>query len=112
MSGETNQELEVNNGLVQLLLESTGEGIYGIDPNGDCTFVNPASLKLLGFESETELLGKNMHALVHHTRVNGDPYPVDECNIYRALLERSGTHVDDEVMWRSDRSSFPAEFWS
>ena len=69
-------------------------------------------LKLLGFMSDTDLLGKNMHTLVHHTRVNGDAYPVEECNIYRALQERQGTHIDDEVMWYADGSSFPAEYWS
>ncbi len=95
--------------LVRLLLNSTGEGIYGIDSQGNCTFANPACLRLLGFKSDAELLGKNMHALVHHTRANGDAYPVEECNIYRALQERQGTHIDDEVMWCADGSSFPAE---
>ncbi len=98
--------------MVRLLLNSTGEGIYGIDSQGNCTFANPACLELLGFNSDTDLLGKNMHALVHHTRANGDGYPVEECNIYRALQEREGTHIDDEVMWRGDGSSFPAEYWS
>ena len=57
-------------------------------------------------------MGKNMHVLVHHTLPNGDPYPVQECNIYRALQECEGTHIDDEVMWRPDGSSFYAEYWS
>ena len=98
--------------LVRLLLNSTGEGIYGIDSHGNCTFANPACLKLLGFNSDADLLGEHMHTLVHHTRANGEPYPVQECNIYRALQERKGTHVDDELMWCSDGVSFPAEYWS
>ena len=84
--------------LVRLLLNSTGEGIYGIDSQGNCTFANPACLRLLGFKSDAEILGKNMHALVHRTRANGDAYPVEECNIYRALQEREGTvreFIDD-----------------
>ncbi len=84
--------------LALLLLNSTGEGIYGIDTQGNCTFANPACLNLLGFNSDTELLGENMHRLVHHTRANGEAYPVEDCNIYRALLECNGTHIDDEVM--------------
>ena len=98
--------------LVRLLLNSTGEGIYGIDLEGACTFANPACLKLLGIQGDGELLGRNMHVLVHHTRANGAPYPVEECRIYRAFRECEGTHVDDEVMWCADGSSFPAEYWS
>ena len=98
--------------LVRLLLDSTGEGIYGVDLDGNCTFANPACLRLLGFESDAELLERNMHVLVHHTRPNGEPYPVEECRIYRAFREHEGTHVDDEVMFRSDGSSFPVEYWS
>ena len=98
--------------MVRSLLDSTGEGIYGTDMDGNCTFANPSCLNLLGYESDADLLGRNMHALVHHTRANGKPYPVKECRIYRAFWEREGTHVVDEVMWRSDGTSFPAEYWS
>lgn len=98
--------------LVRLLLDSTGEGIYGIDLDGNCTFANPACLRLLGFEDDAELLGQHMHRLVHHTRSSGEPYPVDECQIYKAFWERRGVHVDDEVMFRKDGTSFPCEYWS
>ncbi|NIR43869.1 MAG: PAS domain S-box protein [Gemmatimonadetes bacterium] len=98
--------------LVRLLLDSTGEGIYGVDLEGKCTFANPACLRLLGFEKDTDLLGRNMHELVHHTRPNGEPYPEKECRIYKAFREHAGTHVDDEVMFRKDGSSFSAEYWS
>ena len=97
---------------IRLLLESTGEGIYGIDLDGNCTFANPACLRILGFDSDKELLGRNMHELVHHTRGNGQPYPMVECRIYRAFRKGEGVHVDDEVMWRRDGTSFPAEYWS
>ena len=97
---------------VRLLLDSTGEGIYGIDTAGNCTFANPACAELLGYDSTDEFLGQNMHELVHHTRVNGDAYPVNECHIYRAFHRGEGTHVDDEVMFRADGESFPVEYWS
>ncbi|UCC74384.1 MAG: PAS domain S-box protein, partial [Gemmatimonadota bacterium] len=92
--------------------DSTGEGIYGVDLQGNCTFANPACAKLLGFETVDELLGRQMHELVHHTRPNGEPYPVEECQIYRAFREHRGTHVDDEVMFCSDGKPFSAEYWS
>ena len=96
----------------RLLLNSTGEGIYGVDLDGNCTFANPACLRILGFEFDTDLLGRNMHELVHHTLPNGDPYPMTECQIFLAFREGQGVHVDNEVMWRADGSSFPVEYWS
>ncbi len=98
--------------LARLLLESTGEGIYGINMTGECTFANPACAHLLGYEGEADLLGKNMHELMHHTRPNGDPYPNEECRVYQAVRQRQGTRVDDELLWRRDGSSFPAEYSS
>lgn len=97
---------------IGLLLESSGEGIYGIDLEGCCTFINPAGVKLLGFRSQDELMGKQMHELVHHTRPDGSPYPTQECRIYQALREKRGTHVDEEILYRADGSVFPAEYWS
>ena len=98
--------------LVRLFLDSTGEGIYGVDLEGNCTFANPACVRLLGFDDASELVGQHMHTLVHHTRANGQPYPVDECRIYQAFAERRGVHVDDEVMFRKDGTRFRCEYWS
>jgi PAS domain S-box-containing protein len=97
---------------VRLLLDSTAEGIYGIDPRGNCTLANTACLHILGYENPGELLGKNMHDLLHHTRADGKPYPLEECRIYQAFRKEEKIHVDDEVLWRADGTSFPAEYWS
>ena len=95
-----------------LLLNSTAEAIYGIDMNGDCTFCNPSCLRLLGYTKSEDLLGKNMHALVHHSHADRSPYPNEQCQIYVAIRKGEGTHVADEVMWRHDGTSFPVEYWS
>ena len=95
-----------------LLLNSTGEAIYGIDLNGNCTFANMVCFEMLGYKTEGDLLGKHMHELIHHTRNDGTAYPVDECKIYRAFHEGEGSHVDDEVLWRADGSSFDSEYRS
>jgi len=96
----------------RLLLNSTAEAIYGIDTQGNCTFCNPACVKMLGYSSQDQLIGKNMHKLIHHTRVDGSPYPVEECHIYQAFHTGEGSHEDTEVFWRADGTSFPAEYWS
>lgn len=96
----------------RLLLDSTAEGIYGLDVSGVCTFCNPAAARFLGYERPEHLHGKKVHALMHHTRADGTRYPPEECQIYQAFRRGDGTHVDTEVFWRADGSSFPVEYWS
>ena len=95
-----------------LLLNSTAEAIYGLDLRGNCTFCNPACVRLLGHQRREDLLGKNMHALMHHTRADGTPYPEQQCEIYVAVREGRPSHVSNEVLWRADGGSFAAEYWS
>jgi diguanylate cyclase (GGDEF)-like protein/PAS domain S-box-containing protein len=106
------QELCDREDKLRLILESTAEAIYGIDLEGRCTFCNPACLRLLGYKHSDELLGKNMHELIHHSRLNGTMLAAEECRIFRAFKSGQGTHVDDEVLWKADGTSFPAEYWS
>ena len=108
----TDADLRASKEQLQLLLDSTAEAIYAIDVNGACTLCNAACLRLLGYSRDSELLGKNMHTLMHHTRPDGRPYPSEECTIYLAFREGKGTYVTDEVFWRADGTSFPAEYWS
>jgi len=96
---------------VQLLMDSTGEGIYGIDLQGKCTFINRAALEMIGYHAE-EALGKNMHDLIHHSFPDGSSYPVEECFIFRPFRDAMSCRVDNEVMWRRDGTSFPSEYSS
>jgi PAS domain-containing protein len=72
------EEARRSHEMIRLLLDSTAEAIYGVDSLGLSTFANPACLRLLGYEQESDLLGKNIHDLAHHARVDGTPYPVSE----------------------------------
>ena len=105
-------QLFSNNELAPLLLDSAPEAIYGIDTTGACTFCNQACLRLTGYESFAEIRGKDMHKLIHHSKADGTHYPVEECHIYEAFRIGKGTHIDTEVLWHKDGSSFPAEYWS
>jgi PAS domain S-box-containing protein len=96
----------------RLLLDSTAEAIYGIDLEGCCTFCNPSCLRLLGYGRTEELLGKKMHNLIHHSYPDGTPYPIEECQIFRAFKMGKGTHIDNEVLFRADGTSFAVEYWS
>ena len=106
------EELRKSKDQLRLILDSTAEAIYGVDMQGNCTFCNPACLRLLGYAHEDELLGKNMHSQIHYKHEDGSDFPVEECRVFHAFQESEGRHVDNEVLWRSDGTSFPAEYWS
>jgi len=93
----------------RLLLDSTGEGIYGIDTGGRFTFVNRAAARMLGYAQE-EIIGQDGHALIHHARPDGTPYPEEECPIFRALRSGQSARVEDEVFWRADGAPFPVAY--
>jgi PAS domain S-box-containing protein len=95
----------------QLILDSAGEGIYGIDLEGRTTFVNPAAARLLGWEVE-EILGQPMHDLVCHTRRDGTPCSPDACPIRAACRDGIIRHVLEDVFWRKDGTSFLVEYVS
>jgi len=97
---------------IQLLLDSTGEAIYGLDNDGNCNFANVSCLRILRYKEASQLIGENMHDLIHHTKQDGTPYPIEECCIYQAFREGISTHIDDEVLWRADGTRFPVEYMS
>jgi two-component system NtrC family sensor kinase len=109
---KTEQSLQESEEKYLLLLNSTAEAIYGLDIEGNCTFCNPVCLRLLGYRTPKDLVGRNMHALMHHTRTDATPYPKQECEIYLAIREGRASHITDEVLWRADGTSFQAEYWS
>ena len=94
-----------------LLLESTGEGIYGLDRQGRCTFINSAASRMLGY-SPDELLCQDMHERIHHSLRDGATYPRRRCHIHETLADGTGRKIDDEVYWRKDGTSFPVEYSS
>ncbi|MEW5744297.1 MAG: PAS domain S-box protein [Nitrospirota bacterium] len=93
----------------ELILESAGEGIYGLDRSGRHTIVNRAAVAMLGYPAE-EVIGRKSHPLWHHTRADGTPYPEEECRIYATIRDGVMKTVDDEVFWRKDGTSFPVEY--
>ena len=95
----------------QLILNSVGEGVYGLDTQGNTTFVNPAAASLIGWKMD-DLIGKSMHAILHHSKPDGSCYPREECHIYAAFKEGTVRRVDNEVFWRKDGTSFPVEYIS
>ena len=94
-----------------LMLASTGEGVFGVDMEGLCVFINPAGARMIGWEPG-QVLGRNMHLLTHHSHADGCAYPQDDCPIYNAFRQGQPCRIDTEVFWRSDGSCFPVEYSS
>lgn len=109
---EASKKVEERERTIRLLLDSTAEGIYGVDLEGNCTFCNQSAVGLLGYDSVDQLIGRDMHELIHHQHADGTEYPRDECPIYLAFNNGKPQHCEDDVFWRADGSSFPVEYWS
>lgn len=102
------QEIEREN---QLLLQAVGDGIYGVNASGQTTFLNPAAEQMLGWKAD-EVVGEDIHTLIHHTHADGDHYHVEDCPIYAAFHDGAVHRVDNEIFWRKDGSAFPVEYTS
>lgn len=94
-----------------MILNSAGDGIFGLDRQGRPTFLNRAAARMLGYEPE-EIIGRGGHALWHHTKADGTPYPEEECPVFAVLRDGATRHGAHELYWRKDGSSFPVEFIS
>ncbi len=102
------QDIEREN---RLILRAAGDGIYGVNADGITTFVNPAAERMLGWKA-AEIVGKEMHATVHHTHADGTRYPNDDCPIYGAFRDGAVHQVDNEVFWRKDGKPLHVEYTS
>ncbi|HEV2287661.1 MAG TPA: PAS domain S-box protein [Candidatus Acidoferrales bacterium] len=94
-----------------MILDSAGDGIFGLDPHGTPTFVNRAAARMLGYEPE-EVIGRDGHKLWHHTKPDGTPNPVGESPLLAVLKDGVTRHGSNDVFWRKDGSSFPIEYIS
>jgi two-component system sensor histidine kinase TtrS len=110
-TGVSDSRPALNQRYRDLILEASGDGVYGIDKSGITMFANPAAVRMCGFTLE-DMVGHSQHELTHHTHADGRRYPVAECPIYAALTDGEVHRVDDDVFWRKDGTSFPVEYVS
>ncbi len=94
-----------------LILNSSGEGIFGLNLEGKTTFVNPIALHMLGYD-KNELTKTSEHDLIQHSKPDGSPYPIEECQICLAFKEGETRQSSEEVFWKKDGTSFPIEYKS
>ncbi len=104
------RELEQSHTHIERLLAFSKEGMFGLDRRGYCTFVNQACLDLLGYRDRSQLIGSNMHELIHHSLKDGAPNHHRRCRIFNSLRSGESVHADDEVFWRADGRFFSVEY--
>lgn len=102
------REMESQN---HLILEAAGEGIYGINAEGKATFVNRAAQEMLGWNAE-DLIGRELHSIIHHKHLNGEHFPAHKCPIYKSFRRDTTMRVDDDVFWRKDGKPILVEYVS
>jgi PAS domain S-box-containing protein len=107
----TEQTLDQLRRRQSLILTQAGEGIYGLDLDGRATFVNPSAAAILGYDVE-ELIGQHMHHILHHTKPDGTPYPIDQCPVHAAMKDGFSRRVVDEMFWRKDGTALAVEYVS
>ncbi len=95
----------------QLILNAAGEGIYGVNADGKTSFVNRAAQEMLGWSAE-DLLGHDIHSMIHHHHLNGDVYPSHHCPIYQSFRHEEVNRIEDEVFWRKDGKPIRVEYVS
>ncbi|MBF0311055.1 MAG: PAS domain S-box protein [Magnetococcales bacterium] len=104
------ESLRKEEDLMRSLLASMGEGVYGVDREGRCAFINPTALRLLGYPEGADLTGTNLHELIHHHHPDGSNYALEKCHVCRTFIIGEAVRRDDEVFFRADCSSFPVEY--
>jgi PAS domain S-box-containing protein len=92
-----------------LMVENADTGIFGLDPEGRITFVNPAAARMLGY-ADQEMLGQPAHDLFHAHRADGSPYPVEQCPKSIAMRTGVAQRAHDEVFWRKDGEPLPVSY--
>ncbi len=105
------QRLQEQSEQIRLLMDSTAEAIYGFDLTGNCTLVNAACARILGYNDPSEIIGKNMHELIHYAYPDGRDFPRRECRIYQAFHKGEKVHVEDDLFFRKGGSAFHVEYW-
>lgn len=109
--GQTSNELRRLQTIHELILNAAGEGVYGVDSQGNTIFVNAAATQILGWRG-VDVIGKPLHAIHHHSYPDGSPYPSSECPIYAAFKDGTVHHGDNEVFWHTDGTAIPVEYTS
>ena len=94
------------------ILDAIGDGVYALDLEGKCLFINKAALELLGYDHVGELIGRNMHEAIHHSRPDGTHYPRTDCPLRETVASGQTVKLEGETLWKRDGSPIVVEYTS
>lgn len=106
---EAEEKLKRLNEKNEKILNSAGEGIYGVDSEGNIMFINTSGAKMLGYNPE-DIIGKNSHELFHHTKADGSPYSINDCPLHKTLKKGEVTRGEDEMFWTQSGKNFDVNY--
>jgi PAS domain S-box-containing protein len=105
--------LEQDASVMQAVLESVADGLYVADAQGQLTFINPAGVQLLGYDTAAELIGRSPHATFHHTHADGiAAYRLEDCALAKVRITGESIHAEEDGFWRKDGSAMPVSYSS
>ncbi|MBC8493965.1 MAG: PhnD/SsuA/transferrin family substrate-binding protein [bacterium] len=108
-----NHQLKITNYFIEqqnnMILDSVSEGIYGVDLEGKCTFINQALTNITGWEKQ-DMLGKFQHEILHHTYADGTPHPSDQCPVYKTFKDGKARFIDKDTFWKKNGQSISVEY--
>lgn len=108
---QAEEQLVASQSYLRLILDAAADAFYCVDRNGTTTHCNAAFLRMLGFESDSDVLGRRLHDVIHHSHPDGSPYDKGDCPIYQCAQTGDPRHIADELFFRRDGSGFPVEYW-
>ncbi|MBF0422896.1 MAG: PAS domain S-box protein [Magnetococcales bacterium] len=100
------EQLRSSRKFLESLTESMGEGVYALDAEGRCTFLNREAEQLLGWSRE-ELVQRNFHDSAHYQRVGGEPVAAEQCPILQKMREGGTFRSEDEILVHRSGRMFP-----
>jgi PAS domain S-box-containing protein len=93
-------------------ITAVADALYIVDAQGRIRFLNPAALRILGYEDELQLLGRPSHDTIHYLRGDGTPFPAEECPLLRPRVTGEAIRVDEDWFVRQDGSLIPVAYTS
>lgn len=108
----TNEELNRTKENLSLILDSTAEGIFGLDMTGKCIFCNDSCIKLLGYHSQEDILGKNIYSIIQYEKNDGTTFPQEDCKILRSIQSNEKVYAEDEAFWKADGTKINVAYHS
>lgn len=105
---DTEAELARSQRQTEMILRAAAEGVVGTDTEGRVVLVNPAAAQILGYRA-SDLGGQDLHALILHSRADGEPFAYEESPLADTLRSGRKHRVRGQVLWSKSGNKVPVD---